>query len=42
MRSFFDGGEFGEAVSLTSEPYVGFGTKAAVRMMRLLPVGWLL
>lgn len=34
--------ENGEAVSLTSEPYVGFGTKAAVRMMRLLPVGWLL
>ena len=34
--------ENGEVVNLTSEPYVGFGTKTAVRMMRLLPVSWLL
>ena len=34
--------EEGEVVSLTSEPYVGLGTKTAVRFMRLFPVSWLL
>jgi putative cardiolipin synthase len=34
--------EGGEQVSLTSEPYVGFGTKSAVAIMRLFPVNWLL
>jgi hypothetical protein len=28
--------------SMTSEPYVGFGTKAAANFMRLFPVSWLL
>jgi len=32
----------GEVVSLTSEPYVGLGTKTAARFMRLFPVSWLL
>ncbi len=34
--------EDGEVVSLNSEPYVGFGTKTAVRFMQLFPVSWLL
>ena len=34
--------EDGQIVSLTSEPYVGLGTKAAVSFMRLFPVNWLL
>lgn len=38
----WEGVEDGEIVSLTSEPYVGFGTRAAVSLMRLFPVGWLL
>lgn len=38
----WQGTEGGQAVSLTSEPYVGVGTKAAVRFMRLFPVNWLL
>ena len=38
----WQGMEDGQLVSLTSEPYVGFGTKAAVSFMRLFPVNWLL
>ena len=38
----WQGMEDGEVVSLTSEPYVGLGTKTAARIMRMFPVSWLL
>ena len=38
----WQGLEDGQVVSLTSEPYVGFGTRTAVTFMRLFPVNWLL
>ena len=34
--------EDGKAVAYDSEPYVGLGTRLASRVMRTLPVEWLL
>ena len=36
------GFEDDKEVVFDSEPYVGFGTKAAVKFIRLLPIDWLL
>ena len=40
--SLWHGMNDGNAVTFDTEPYVGPGTKAAVRLFRRLPVDWLL